>query len=1327
MAARSDFTTITTEGGLLSSELLTRLAQQPHAVNGTRPDDYHLPPGRRLRDAINRSWTDLQGSWATFRAELAKLPVGDRATTTTRERWLLPLFAELGYGRLQRSTEHSIDGRAYPISHAWGAVPIHLLGADIDLSHRTKGVAGAAVAAPHSMLQEFLNRSDAHLWGVLSNGRRLRLLRDNTSLTRAAYVEFDLEAMFEGQVFTDFAVLWMICHESRVEGDPPSDCWLERWVTEARAQGVRALDSLRNGFERAITALGGGFLAHPNNAALRHRLRDAELTVDDYHRQILRLVYRLVFLLVAEDRDLLHPRETTGDARDRYTQHYSMSRVRDHARRHRGGRHGDFWESLKPVSAGLDHQGIPELGVPALGSFLWSATACPDLNHAQLANRDFLTAVRALAFTERDRALHRIDFVNLGPEELGSVYESLLELHPRIEADAARFELVTAAGNERKTSGSYYTPTSLISKLLDSALEPVLEEAAQSDSPEVAILDLKVLDPACGSGHFLIAAAQRIAARLAAIRAGETTAPPEAIRHALREVVGRCLYGIDVNPMALELAKVNLWLEAVEPGRPLSFLDHHLVCGNALLGATPDLLADGIPDDAFKPLTGDDKATVAALRKRNKVERAGQGSLFTFDLSAAAEPLVAAVQAVDAIGDETVTDVDAKAGRWREFVDSDAYRSAVFAADLWCAAFVAPKVPGAAAITEAVYEIAQAKPDRVDEATRTVVESATRQYGFLHWRVAFLDVFGADGRGGFDLVLGNPPWEKVQFTEKEFFASRAPEIAAAAGAKRKALIANLQAEDPALWDELRTAVRNAEGESHLLRTTGRFPLCGLGKVNTYAVFAEAMRDSLAPRGRMGVIVPTGIATDDTTKHFFADCVDHGRLASLYDFENAVGLFEGVGHGRFKFCLLTLGGRDAAVREAEFAFFAHHVSDLDDPERRFTLTQEDFALINPNTRTAPVFRTRRDAELTKKIYRLVPVLVRDGDPDGNPWGVEFQQGLFNMTSDSHLFRTADELIAEGADLDGNVWRRARQTWLPLYEAKMAHQFTHRFGDYTMKRDGYEGTALPDIPEDRLAAPDFVVQPRYWVAEPEVRSRMRDPDARWLLGFRDICRNTDERTLIASALPLVAVGHAEPLIHLARRDLAACLTAEFAAFATDYIVRQKVGGTHITFFIIKQLPVLRPESFEAACAWSVRESVATWLAPRVLELTYTAWDIEGFALDLGWDDPPFRWDRDRRELLRAEIDAAFFHLYGLEREDVDYVMDTFPIVRRKDEAKRREYRTKRLIVERYDAMREAIGSGSSYVTPLVPGPANPSCAHDELSSRTHEGVEEAEAPR
>ena len=629
------------------------------------------------------------------------------------------------------------------------------------------------------------------------------------------------------------------------------------------------------------------------------------------------------------------------------------------------------------------------------------------------------------------------------------------------------------------------------------------------------------------------------------------------------------------------------------------------------------------------------------------------------------------------------------------------------AADTWCAAFVAGKTPTAPAVTHEEFETAQQHPTRVVPQVRSVVDQLADQYAFLHWHLAFPDVFAS--RGGFDLVLGNPPWEKVKLSEKEFFASRAPEIANLAGAKRKAAIEKLQVDDPALWSEYRFSLRQAEGESHFIRSSGRYPLCGRGDVNTYAIFAEAMRDVLGPTGRLGVIVPTGIATDDTTKHFFADIVDRRQLASLYDFENRQLLFPGV-DSRMKFSLLTLAGTQRPMAEAEFVFFAHHASDLDDPERRFTLSPDDLALINPNTKTAPVFRTRRDAEITKSIYRRVAVLVRDNDPEGNPWGIEYQR-MFDMTNDSHLFRTADELHAEGATLTGNVWTRGTQQWLPLYEAKMAHHFNHRFGDYALKADDDGGSALPDPPLSSMQDPTYVVQPRYWVADKEVRGAMRDPEATWLLGFRNVTNTTNERTMVASALPLAALGNSEPLLSTTATT-GPSLTACFAAYAFDYVTRFKMGNVNLNFFIAKQLAVLAPAQFEGECRW-FGGPVSAWLRPHLLELTYTAWDLKGFAADLGYHGPPFRWDPPRRELLRAELDAAFFHLYGLERDDVDYIMDTFPIVRRKDEAAHGEYRTKRLILERYDALAEAAANGTEYQTVLDPPPADPRVAHPESS--------------
>jgi hypothetical protein len=1311
MASRDAlFTTIRTEGGLLPTDLLALIAQGDKTVPGVNPQDYHLVKGELFGARITDSWNRLRNAWKDFSARLAAAPEDDAGTTLTRDKWLQVLFKELEYGQLPTQRALKVDDKEFPVSHGWGQVPIHLISAKLPIDRRTPGARGAAGASPHSMVQELLNRSDQYLWAFVSNGRVLRILRDNASLTRQAFVEFDLEAMFSDEVYEDFVVLWRTCHQSRVEAESPHDFWLERWTKVAAETGTRARDDLRGGVEAAIEALGTGFVAHPANSVLKERLRSGNLDSQDLYRQLLRVIYRLLFLFVAEDRNLLHPPDAALDGQRRYQRFYSLNRIRSLAGRRRGGPHPDLWSSLTVVFDGLGRpDGIPTLALPGLGSFLWSPAACPDLDRAQIANQYLLAAVRHLGYVEdrNERVLRPIDYRNLGTEELGAIYESLLEQHPEVNTDADTFNLNTASGNERKTTGSYYTPTSLITELLDSAVDPVLDEACKQANPEEALLNLSVIDPACGSGHFLIAAAHRIAKRLAAVRTGDDEPSPDATRSALRDVIARCIHGIDLNPMAVELCKVSLWMESMEPGKPLGFLDHRIVRGNGLIGATPELLDAGVPDDAFKPLTGDDKATVASLKKRNKTARSGQQSLFTGGVDTVVGQIANRLTEIDQIDDTDLVAVATKAQRWSELVHSPEYQAAVHAADNWCAAFVAPKTPSAPAITHDEYATARDNPGSVHSDTRNLVDTLADQYAFLHWHLAFPDIHT---KGGFDLVLGNPPWEKVKLSEKEFFAARDPEIANLAGAKRKTAIKRLQTDNPALWDAYQQALRQADGDSHFIRSSGRYPLCGRGDVNTYAIFAEAMRDAVGPTGRSGVIVPTGIATDDTTKHFFADIVTRHQLASLYDFENAAPVFVGV-HRSFKFCLLTLSGSSRPVDEAEFVFFARYTSEVNDPERRFTLSPDDLALINPNTKTAPVFRTRRDAEITKAIYRRIPVLTRDDDPDGNPWGIDYQR-MFDMANDSHLFQTADELKAEGATLTGNIWVKGRQKWLPLYEAKMMHHFNHRFGDYAAKAADNDGTSLPDVPIAQIQDPSYVVQPRYWVAEGEVAGALRDPSSTWLLGFRDITNSTNERTMIATAVPVTACGHKLPLMNLPRSFPRGGLLACFDSFAHDFAARQKIGGTNMALFTLKQLPVIPPTVLTAEAGWS-NLSAAKWIDLRVLELTYTAWDVQGFAVDLGYQGPPFKWDPSRRELLRAELDAALFHLYGIERNDVDYIMDTFPIVRRKDEVAYGEYRTKRLILERYDALAAATAAGAEYQTVLNPPAADSSCAHPESS--------------
>jgi hypothetical protein len=1332
----SEFATITSEGGLLPPDLLARIASLDKTVPGLSAADYRLDEGQRHGEAISRSWSRLVPIWRAFRAELAKLPDEDPATSLTRDRFLQPLLQELGYGRVPTAKALEVDGRSYAISHAWGDTPIHLLGARVSLETRTVGQAGAAKSSPHGLVQDLLNRSEPHLWALLSNGLVLRLLRDHHSLTSQAYVEVDLEALFEGERYADFLLMWLMFHQSRIEprAGRVDQCWLEQWFALSREQGLAALDDLRDGVVAAIEALGKGFLRHPHNQTLHRDLSDGALDKQDYYRELLRLAYRLIFLFSAEDRGVLLDPAATDVARDRYRRFYATHRLRDLAGKSRGGPHGDLWQVLRAVMNGLS-DGCAPLALPALGSFLWEREALPHLDRCDLANTDLLAAIRALSYLERHKQRFPVSWRTVAADELGSIYESLLELHPKLDAGAGTFELNTAAGNERKKTGSYYTPTSLVDCLLDSALDPVIEAAAKGKSrsdAEAALLALKIVDPACGSGHFLVAAARRLARRLARVRTGDDEPSPREFQHAIRDVVGRCIYGVDLNDMAVELCKVALWMEAVEPGKPLSFLDAHIQHGNALIGATPALITRGIPDDAWDPIEGDDKAVAKALKKRNRearnaAEKAGQGDMFavvsspggTGDLATAARDALAG-------SDDVVADIRARKRRWEALQNSQSFEDAMRVADTCCAAFVWPKKEGplaAEAPTTDAFARIRKEPAAASKPLRLVVGKLAGEYTFFHWHLAFPEVFTPRGAtaddhlfgvdGGFDCVLGNPPWERVKLQEKEFFAGKHDEIANAENASlRKKLINKLPETDPTLWEAWVQSSRQAEGESHWLRQSGRYPLCGQGDINTYSLFAELMRTLLSPCGRVGVIVPSGIATDDSTKAFFGDVVTRAQLVSLLDFQSGPGLFAEVGHARFKFCLLTLRRVGDSAAPIELVFFARDVAHLRDPERRVVLTAEDFLALNPNTRTCPTFRWRRDAELNKAIYRRVSVLWREADEStGNPWGIKFLR-MLDMAGDSDDFKSRAQCESDDYRLIGNVFEHADVRCVPLYEAKMIHHFDHRFGDYRDRPEESESTALPEVPAERLDDPNYRPHPKYWVDQEVVTERLKGRWTRsWLLGWRDICRSSDMRTVITAVIPRVAVGDKFLLVlpSVAHFSLSACLLANLASLVFDYCARQKVGGTSLKYYVMKQLPALPPTALIARAPWSRKETLCDWLSPRVVELSYTAHDMAGFAADCGFACPPFHWNPERRTILRAELDAAFFHLYGLDRSDTEYILDTFPVLRDKEIREDGEYHTKRLVLERYDALAAAIVSVTPYVSPLSPPPADPGVTH------------------
>ncbi|WP_303786287.1 DNA methyltransferase [Azovibrio restrictus] len=1296
------FPALSIEGGLLAPDFLNKVAHLD--ASEQTEADYDIPRGLKLRDEIGRYWKIAQTLWQDFAAKRARTDLNTHALTI--KELLEPLLRHVFcFGDLKAVGQVTLGERVFPIGFAAneGRVPV-VLAAHDQLLDKPDARFGDGVRrrSPFLLAQEYLNASDGALWAIVGNGLKLRILRDNPSLTRPAYIEADLEAIFNEGLYPDFTALWLLAHASRFGkvGTEPANCPLERWRNTAQEDGIRARDRLRIGVTEALRALGTGFLTHPANTELRRRLETGELSTQAYFEQLLRLIYRFIFLATIEDRELVFAPEAEAKAKARYLAGYSLTRLRQLAARRRSyDRHADLWQALTITFTGLG-KGQPALGLPALGG-LFAASHCPDLDTAQLDNSSLLSALFSLCFFRDGAALSRVNYRDMDSEELGSVYESLLELVPNLTLTAGvrRFGFIgdeeegSTKGNARKLTGSYYTPDSLVQELIKSALEPVIARtlAENPQEPVKALLALTVCDPACGSGHFLLAAARRIADEVALLRAPEGNPTQQDFRHALRDVVAHCIYGVDKNPMAVELARTALWLEAYTPERPLTFLDAHLRCGDALLGILdPTVLDAGIPDKAFHALSGDDKEVVKRLKKANRdalkaIERAkAPGGQFSLGLEAEQD-----ADAFEHLPDDTLEAIETKRAAFAALQEKLAASRARLAADLFVAAFVLPKT----AETEARVPTSQdlwlvqngsAPRPGVADVARRAAEAAQA----FHWWQAFPQV---RAKGGFDVLLGNPPWERIKLQEEEFFATRSPLVAEAQHKAERGRRIGLLAEgmllhtlypeveaaqglappngaEQALYADFLAARRNAEAASLFAHDAGRYPLTGVGDVNTYALFAETFAQLMAEAGRAGFIVPTGIATDDSTKAFFAGLTQAGRLASLYDIENREAVFPSV-HRSYKFCLLTLGRTEAA----EFVCFATQTHQLADPRRRFTLTPDEFRLINPNTLTCPVFRSERDAALTKKLYRAAPVLVQDGPPEVNPWGVQIRRVL-DMAK---------------AEVVGACLREPQTGFIPVYEAKMIHQFDHRWASYGA--DGSSG----DVAVDRKKDPDFRVTPRYWVEAAEVEARLADKGwARgWLMGWRDITNATNERTVIASVMPRVGtdftlrVNIGVTKTHIAKY---ACLLANLNAITLDFCARQKIGGTHLADFITKQLPVLPPDRYT--------EADLAFIVPRVLELTYTACDLKPWAADLGHDGPPFPWNPERRAQLRAELDAYYAHLYGLTRDELRYILDpadvmgedypseTFRVLKNNEMREFGEYRTRRLVLEAWDKLHD-----------------------------------------
>jgi len=761
------YPSIRIEGAILSPDILEKLED----IAGQRPVDFGLEPSVKVKDEIARAWADAQDYWRLFNRKLETLKKESAATTETRNLWVVPLLGLLGYQLEFEAKSIELNAKLYPISHRIanrGGAALHIIGSNEPAALDRKPEKAALRMSAHAMLQEYLNLTE-QLYGIVTNGRVLRLLRDSSRLVKLTYLEFDLDRIFTDGLFADFAVLYRLLHVTRLPAscEAPEESIIEKYHQDSLDSGARIREGLSSAVEKTILSFANGFLSNSENAALLAAITSGQIKPAEYYHYLLRLIYRVLFLMVIEERNLVYPQSPVAPKRDIYDTYYSLMRLRrlSEKRYLADRRHHDHWLALM-ATFHLFEDGGPggNLGIAPLAGDLFRADAIGPLNQCSLDNETLLHCLRSLSLYENQKTgqLIRVNYAALNVEEFGSVYEGLLEYEPVFVHNGNNVEFAFAAGDERSRTGSHYTPDDLVQPLIKHSLDYLIADKLKTANPEEALLSLRVADISCGSGHILLAAARRIATELAIVRTGEEQPSPSAFRSAIRDVIRNCIYGVDLNPLAVELCKVALWLEAHIPGQPLNFLDHHIKCGNAIVGfAHREEMQKGVPDEAFVTMPGDDKEVVAELRKRNKAERIRQGKqvsfAFTPEIDQSFSLSLKQWHEIASLPERTPSEIEEKKRRYQEFATGKDSSLLHQIASIPIAQFYIEKTYGnrSSIITDDEYSQYLSGQQSPSEQATAMVQAIADRKNFFHWFLEFPEIIE---NGGFDCILGNPPY-----------------------------------------------------------------------------------------------------------------------------------------------------------------------------------------------------------------------------------------------------------------------------------------------------------------------------------------------------------------------------------------------------------------------------------------------------------------------------------------------------------------------------------------------------------------------------------------
>lgn len=1188
-------------------------------------------------------------------------------------------------------------------------------------------------------------------WGILTNGAVWRLYWQGARSRSEEFLEIDLAALlgvpgtaqdlFGADAKYGIKLFYTLFQRTAFlpqEWDDAGRTFHEYAFNEARQYeekvsqdlGKRVFDNI---FPQLADALANGDeKADIASSAYLDELREATLI----------LLYRLLFILNAEDRNLLPTRDSRYDD-------YALRKIREDIAKRRDANDvfsntaSRYWQHMVDLFR-IISVGDASIGMPAYNGGLFEESRSPLLGRAKVADASFAPLLDDLS-RRADLLRAWINYRDLSVQHLGSIYERLLEYSLVVEKGHI---VARPASFARKTSGSYYTHDGLVKLIIKETVGPLIDEkltafrtqlqcwakkpelkpedwkSLDSLDPASAMLDIKVCDPAMGSGHFLVSLvdwmadaileaiataelevatqpwardlanpwASPLAARTKDIRDRILTAAHKhhwAVtetqlddRHIVRRMIlKRVIFGVDKNPMAVELAKVALWLHTFTVGAPLSFLDHHLRCGDSLFGGKVRDIAEELNKLQGGLLQQDDLLRVNAARDTMLLI----GNLTDIDIAEAHHSKALMQQITDSLRPMQRALDFLQARRWANKAEQKDYQQTWVG--LLAQEYGDNLLDSVDFLSKRTIKLPGERQKQAHATMQKALQRAEQEH-FLHWELAFPTLW-QDGQGGFDAIIGNPPWDRIKLQEVEWFAERRPEIALQAkAADRKKLIAGLEKNNDPLWRDYLAASESAEIAAQVARSSGDYPLLSGGDINLYSLFVERAVALVRPGGLVGLLCPSGIAADKGASEFFRTLSETGRLAALLDFENRKSFFPDV-DSRFKFCALIFGGEKRTFPTARCAFYLHQLEELEDAARILELSSTDFSAVNPNTGAAPIFRNRRDAEITTAIYRHQPVLVdrreeSKAKPPTKVWPVRYCT-MFHMTNDSHLFKRREELEQEGwYPVGGNRWKKGEIEAVPLYEGKMVQMYDHRAANVVLNHDNLHRAAQQEAATVvQHSDSNFSPTPQFLVSTSDVQTQYL---GQWAIAYKSITAPTNMRTMIAAIVPECGVGNSMAML-LPEENIesyanwAPLLLANLASFAFDFVLRTKVQGQNLNWYIVEQLPLIHPEQFQQTLG---QTKIANFVRGEVLRLSYTAHDLAPFAHDLGYDGPPFTWDEEDRRHRLARLDALFFQLYGLNRGDAAYILDQFPIVKEQDEKAHGRYLTKELILAYMNAV-------------------------------------------